>query len=79
MSTEIDPVDYGLLKGSVAALQADLVQIKHDMAILSQKMDMLLEALNTARGGWRVAMALGGAASVVAAGAAWAVNHVRVT
>lgn len=52
--------DIGKLQGDVEALQRDVAEIKKGM-------NTLLEAVLTAKGGWRTLMIVGGAVSVLTA------------
>lgn len=72
----IDPVEFGELKGAVAALQIQVGDFKARQAVMDQKLDMVLERMSAARGGWRTLMLLGGAASSAGAGLTWLLQHV---
>lgn len=68
----IDPVEYGELRGQVASLQLQVSEFKHKQAQMDVKLDMVLERLSEARGGWKVMMLFGGAAGSLGA---WVANH----
>lgn len=73
--TMIDPVEFGELKGAVSALQLQFSDFKTRQAITDQKLDMVLERLSEARGGWRTLLLIGGAASSAGAGLTWLLQH----
>lgn len=50
--TMIDPVEFGEIKGAVAALQAQVTDFKVRQAQMGQKLDMVLDKLAEAKGGW---------------------------
>lgn len=71
----IDPVEFGEIKGAVAALQVQMSDLKARHAVTDAKLDLVLDKLSEARGGWRVMMLLGGAAGSLGAGVSWLVSH----
>lgn len=73
--TMIDPVEFGEIKGAVAALQAQVTDFKVRQAQMDQKLDMVLDKLAEAKGGWRAMMFVGGAFTSLGAGVAWIVDH----
>lgn len=70
--TMIDPIEYGELRGQVASLQLQVSEFKHKQAQMDVKLDMVLERLSEAKGGWKVMMMFGGAAGSLGA---WVANH----
>jgi hypothetical protein len=74
-SSMIDPVEFGEIKGAVASLQAQLADMKAKQALIDQKLDLVLDRLSEARGGWKLLVALGGAASTLGAGLTWIATH----
>lgn len=75
--TMIDPVEFGEIKGAVSALQVQMSDLKARHAVTNAKLDLVLEKLSEAKGGWRVMMLLGGAASTLGAGLTWLVTHLK--
>lgn len=73
----IDPVEYGELKGAVASLQLQVSEFKSKQAQMDAKLDMVLDRLAEAKGGWKVMVLFGGAASTLGAGLSWALTHVK--
>lgn len=71
----IDPVEFGEIKGAVAALQVQVSDIRANQMAMNQKMDLVLDKLAEARGGWRALMMLGGASGSLGAGITWVVSH----
>lgn len=68
----IDPIEYGELRGQVASLQLQFGEFKTKQAQVDVKLDMVLERLSEARGGWKIMMMFGGAAGSLGA---WVSNH----
>lgn len=73
--TMIDPVEFGEIKGAVAALQSQVADIRANQVAMNQKVDLVLDKLAEARGGWRTLMWLGGASGSLGAGISWMVAH----
>jgi hypothetical protein len=71
--TMIDPVEYGELRGQVASLQLQVSEFKAKQAQMDVKIDLVLERLSEARGGWKVMLMFGGAAGSLGA---WVASHV---
>lgn len=74
----IDPVEFGEMKGQVQALQGQVADIKAKQAAMDAKLDLVLDKLSEARGGWKTLMVLGGAASTLGAGVTWALQHLHL-
>ena len=68
----IDPVEYGELRGQVTSLQLQVSEFKQKQAQMDVKLDLVLQQLSEARGGWKVMMMFGGAAGSIGA---WVANH----
>lgn len=66
----IDPIEYGGMKAEVAAIKLRQVQ-------MDDKLDLVLEKLSEAKGGWRTLMLLGGAGATLGAVVPWMVDHLR--
>lgn len=73
--TMIDPVEFGYIKGAVASLQAQVAEIKAQQKEIDGKLDIVLEKLSEARGGWKTLMWLGGASSAAGAAVSWIVAN----
>lgn len=71
----IDLVEYGELRGAVAALQTQIAQITERQSRIDGKLDTVLSELSQAKGGWRVLMLVSGAASSAGAAFTWALQH----
>lgn len=71
----IDLVEYGELRGAVAALQTQIAQITERQSRIDGKLDTVISELAAAKGGWRVMMLVGGAASSLGAGFTWVLQH----
>lgn len=70
--TMIDPIEYGELRGQVASLQLQVSEFKNKQAQMDVKLDMVLDRLSEAKGGWKVMMMFGGAAGSLGA---WFATH----
>lgn len=73
--TMIDPVEFGEIKGAVAALQSQVADVRARQTAIDHKLDLVLDKLAEARGGWRTLMWLGGASSTFGAGITWVATH----
>jgi hypothetical protein len=73
--TMIDPVQFGEFKGAVVALKSEVDQIRNKQAQMDVKLDMVLDKLSEAKGGWRLLMGLGGAAAALGAVLTWFATH----
>jgi hypothetical protein len=71
----IDPVQFGEFKGAVTALKSEVDQIKKNQATMDEKLDLVLTKLSEAKGGWKLLLALGGAASTAGAIITWVATH----
>ena len=74
----IDPREFGRLEGAVSALKTELDSVKDRQVAIDGKLDQVLEKLSEAKGGWRLLMALGGAAASLGAGLTWVVSHLHI-
>jgi hypothetical protein len=59
----------------IAVLKSELAAIKVKQADIETKLDQVLDKLSEARGGWRLLMALGGAAAVLGGAITWLLTH----
>ena len=75
--TMIDPVEYGELKGAVTSLQLQVSEFKAKQGQMDMKLDMVLDRLAEAKGGWKVMLMFGGAAGTLGAGLSWVLAHLK--
>ena len=59
----------------IAVLKSELAAIKVKQTQIEEKLDMVLEKLSEARGGWRTLMWLGGAAAALGGLITWVLTH----
>ena len=71
----IDPREFGRLEGAVAALKTELDSVKDRQVAIDGKLDQVLDKLSEAKGGWRLLMALGGAAATLGGIITWFATH----
>ena len=71
----IDPVEFGEIKGAVASLQLQMTDFKARQAVTDAKLDLVLDKLSEAKGGWKTLMLLGGGASTLGAVGTWLLTH----
>jgi hypothetical protein len=71
----IDPREFGRLEGAVAALKTELNSVKDRQVAIDGKLDQVLDKLSEAKGGWRLLMALGGAAATLGGIITWFATH----
>ena len=71
----IDPREFGRLEGAVDALKDELGAVKIKQAQIGEKLDLVLEKLTEAKGGWKLLMAFGGAAAALSAVLSWFASH----
>jgi hypothetical protein len=74
-SRVIDPREFGRLEGAVAALKTELDDVKRKQATMDEKLDLVLDKLSEAKGGWRLLMGLGGAAATLGGIITWFATH----
>jgi FtsZ-binding cell division protein ZapB len=74
-SKMIDPVQFGELRGAVGALKSEVDQLKTQQARMDEKLDIVLTKLSEAKGGWKLLMALGGAAATLGGVITWFATH----
>ena len=73
--TVIDPREFGRLENSVDNLKKEVDEIKVKQAQMDLKIDMVLERLSEAKGGWRALMLLGGAGATLGGLVTWFFTH----
>lgn len=71
----IDPREFGRLEGAVSALKTELDSVKVKQAQMDIKLDLVLDKLSEAKGGWRALMLLGGAGATLGGLITWFVTH----
>ena len=71
----IDPIEYGELKGKVAGALDAIVEIRNRQKTTDEKLDMVLDKLSEAKGGWRALMLLGGAGATLGGVLTWLATH----
>lgn len=69
--SEINPQEFGELKSTVAALERDMQEMKSDIRVIR-------DAITEARGGWKLLLAIGGAAASLSAAVTWALQHIQL-
>lgn len=71
----IDLIEYGEVKAAVGHLQLQLNEIKARQQLIDSKLDLVVNQLSEAKGGWRTLMLVGGAFSTIGAAVSWAAQH----
>jgi Na+/H+ antiporter NhaB len=71
----IDPREFGRLEGAVSALKTEMDAMKVKQSQMDEKLDMVLEKLTEAKGGWRALMLLGGAGATLGGVITWFATH----
>ena len=69
--------DLGRLEGRQDATDARLSRIEDDLKTVLAKVDVLVGYMNTAKGGWRMLIAVGFIAAALGAGVARVINFFR--
>jgi hypothetical protein len=59
----------------IAVLKSQLTEIKAKQSEIGTKLDTVLAKLSEAKGGWRLLMALGGAAATAGGAITWFLTH----
>lgn len=75
--TMIDPVEFGEIKATVVALQSQVRDVRDRQAAIDAKLDLVLDRMAEARGGWKALMMLGGASGSLGAGLTWLATHLK--
>ena len=76
-SIMIDPVEFGEIKGAVDALKLQVAEVKQRQTNIDQKLDLVLDKLSEAKGGWKLMMPLGGGAATFGSLITWALTHIE--
>lgn len=79
MISDDNSIQIARLEEKFAAMRSDMVKMEGQLLDMTNKLDQVLAALSEAKGGWKLMMAIGGAAGALAAGVAWMISHVKVT
>jgi len=59
----IDPRDFGRLEAEVIALKAQNLRLEDQIARQGEKLDILVQAVTEAKGGWKMLMLVGAASA----------------
>jgi archaellum component FlaC len=59
-----------------AYMKEEFTKLEKKVDDIDDKLDQVLEALNGAKGGWKMMMLIGSLVASVAAGIAWVASHV---
>ena len=70
MSDEVNGRDFGRLEAEVVALKAQNARLEVNQERMNEKLDLLVQAVTEAKGGWRMLMMVGSASAVIGAGMA---------
>jgi hypothetical protein len=76
--TTIDPQEFGRLQAQVETLIESDAAKTSLLIKLADDMQAVRLQLAEARGGWRLLLAMGGAAGTVGAVATWAATHLKL-
>lgn len=78
MTVTEDSVQIARLEERMRSMDADMKAQTEALSALQQQMELVLQKLNEAKGGWRLLMYLGGAAATLGASLSWLASHVQV-
>ena len=67
MSEEISGRDFGRIEADVNALKAQCARLEANQERGNAKLDVLVQAVTEAKGGWKMLMMVGSAAAVIGA------------
>lgn len=70
-------INIGRLQTEVAHLTQGMTDLQESNKELTAKLDQVLLALSEAKGGWKVMMLVGGAATTLGGLGTWAIQHWR--
>lgn len=73
--TSFNPQEYGALQQRVQNLCADVEALTESVERLSRKVDDLSNVISEAKGGWRVLMAVSGAAATISGVLTWLLSN----
>lgn len=77
--TEIDPIktarELATHANDIQHLQEDMDKIVNDMEEIKKAIVEIQKTLSEAEGGWKMLLAVGGAAGVVGSGITWLIGH----
>jgi hypothetical protein len=77
--SEINPQEFGRLQAQVETLIVSDARKTELLETMSESIAAIQLQLAEAKGGWRLLVAIGGAAGSLGAGVAWAISHFRIT
>ena len=63
----IDPRDFGRLEAEVIALKAQNLRLEDQIMRQGEKLDILVQAVTEAKGGWKMLMLVGAASATAGA------------
>jgi hypothetical protein len=75
----IDPMEFGQIRAQVTQLLESDRQKTLLLQTMSEDMQAIRLQLAEAKGGWRLLVALGGAASALGGFITWGLSHIRWT
>ena len=61
-----------------ANMKQEFVKLEKKVDDMDEKLDKVLEALNGAKGGWKLMMFIGGLAATLAGIVAWSLDHITL-
>lgn len=73
----IDPIAFGRLQAEVDELRRGQEQSTAMLKGLAEDMAAVREQLSEARGGWKLMVALGGAAASMGGAISWVATHIK--
>jgi hypothetical protein len=77
--SDIDPMEFGQIRAQVSQLLESDRQKTLLLQAMSEDMQAIRLQLAEAKGGWRLLVALGGAASALGGVITWGLSHIRWT
>jgi len=73
--TDINPVEFGVLKAELAAQRRDIDRIVGRLDELTQSVQKIEKTLSEARGGWKALAWVSGISGSLGAAMTWVANH----
>ena len=73
--TDINPVEFGVLKAELAAQRRDIDRIVGRLDELTQSVQKIEKMLSEARGGWKALAWVSGISGSLGAAMTWVANH----
>lgn len=78
--SSIDPdtaISLAILKTEFSHMKTTIDDLKFSNARQTEKLDLMLQAMHEAKGGWRTLLMMGGAAGTIGGLVTWAISHWR--